>query len=207
MPKSKAKLQQETRIQAQNRAIILDAALEVFSASGYRGTTVDQIAKKAGLSKPNLLYYFRRKEDIYVALLEMTLEDWLKPLRVLDVEGDPITELTRYVTEKLDMSFANPQASRLFANEILHGAPHVQKFLRGPLRLLVDEKTKVINEWIARGKIRPVNPQHFIFAIWAFTQHYADFSAQIAAVLGEEPKKAQVQKAVLDIILGGLKQM
>ena len=77
MPKQEAKALQKSRIQHQNRAVILAAALEVFSAYGYRGTTVDQIAAKAGLSKPNLLYYFRRNEDIYVAVLEHTLAEWL----------------------------------------------------------------------------------------------------------------------------------
>ena len=81
MGTAKPKLIRGTRIQAANREIILDAALEVFSAFGFRGATVDQIARLANMSKPNLLYYFRRKEDIYVALLEHTLTDWLKPLK------------------------------------------------------------------------------------------------------------------------------
>ena len=204
MPKAKAKAPQKSRIQHQNQAVILKAALEVFSAYGYRGTTVDQIADKAGLSKPNLLYYFKRKEDIYIAVLEHTLDEWLKPLRMLDVDGDPMMELTRYISEKLDMSFANSPASRLFANEILHGAPHIQKFLKGPLRELVDEKVKVIRQWIAAGKIKPVDPPHFIFAIWAVTQHYADFSVQVAAVLGEEPEKERLKRAVTEILLRGL---
>ena len=204
MPKPSAKAPQKSRIQHQNQAVILKAALEVFSTYGYRGTTVDQIADKAGLSKPNLLYYFKRKEDIYVAVLEHTLDEWLKPLRVMDVDGDPIAELTRYISEKLDMSFANPSASRLFANEILHGAPHIQKFLKGPLRELVEEKAKVIRRWIADGKIKRVDPPHFIFAIWAVTQHYADFSTQVEAVLGSADRKAQVKQVVCEILLRGL---
>ena len=204
MPKPSAKAPQKSRIQHQNQAVILKAALEVFSTYGYRGTTVDQIADKAGLSKPNLLYYFKRKEDIYIAVLEQTLDEWLKPLRMLDVGGDPIAELTRYISEKLDMSFANPSASRLFANEILHGAPHIQKFLKGPLRELVEEKVTVIRHWIAEGKIKPVDPPHFIFAIWAVTQHYADFSTQVEAVLGSADRKAQIKQAVAEILLRGL---
>ena len=47
-----------TRIQEKNIAAILEAALEVFSQHGFRGATLDQIAKAASLSKPNLLYYF-----------------------------------------------------------------------------------------------------------------------------------------------------
>ncbi len=205
MLKTKAKPAAKTRIQHQNQELILTAALEVFSAAGYRGATVDQIAEKCGLSKPNLLYYFRRKEDIYVAVLEHTLGEWLKPLRMLDGNGDPVTELTRYITEKLELSEAKPAASRLFANEVLHGAPHISKFLKGPLKELVAEKSAIIRRWMAEGKIRPVDPEHLIFAIWAVTQHYADFSAQVSAILGQEQKPGRTKQAVLDILLRGLK--
>lgn len=205
MLKTKARPAAKTRIQHHNQELILNAALEVFSAAGYRGATVDQIAEKCGLSKPNLLYYFRRKEDIYVAVLEHTLTEWLGPLRTLDAHGDPIAELTRYITEKLELSDANPAASRLFANEILHGAPHISKFLKGPLKELVAEKSVIIRRWVAAGKIHPVDPEHLIFAIWAVTQHYADFSVQVSAVLGTEQKPGRTKQAVLDILLRGLK--
>jgi TetR/AcrR family transcriptional regulator len=194
-----------TRIQARNKETILAAALDVFSASGFRGATVDQIAAKAEMSKPNLLYYFRRKEDIYVALLEHTLTDWLEPLRALDPEGTPITELSRYISVKMDMSNANPKASRLFANEILHGAPMIETFLKGPLKQLVSEKAVVIQSWIAAGKLAPVDPYHLIFAIWAVTQHYADFSVQVDAVLGRQADAKSAQNAVIQILLRGLK--
>lgn len=205
MTKSRAQASRKTRIQSQNEALILDAALEVFSTYGFRGTTVDQIATRCGLSKPNLLYYFRRKDDIYQAVLERTLELWLAPLHDLNEDNDALQELTRYITTKLDLTFARPEASRLFANEILHGAPHVSKFLKGPLRELVDAKAKVISRWVANGKLAPTDPHHLIFAIWAVTQHYADFGVQVEAVLGGKPRVEAVKEAVLSLLLRGLK--
>ena len=205
MPQLKTKAPINTRIQARNKELILEAALEVFSVSGFRGATVDQIAARADMSKPNLLYYFRRKEDIYVALLEHTLSDWLEPLRALNPQGDPLAELSRYITAKMQMSEANPMASRLFANEILHGAPMIEKFLKGPLKQLVAEKAEVIRFWMATGKLSHADPYHLIFAIWAVTQHYADFSVQVDAVLGRREDSKSAQKAVLEILLRGLK--
>ena len=196
----------KTRIQAQNEELILAAALEVFSTYGYRGATVDQIATRCGLSKPNLLYYFRRKEDIYVALLEHTLSDWLEPLRALDADGDPIGELTRYIRDKVRMSRDNPKASRLFANEILHGAPAISPFLKGPLKQLVDEKAAVIKGWMDAGRLTRLDPHHLIFAIWATTQHYADFDVQVSAIIGtgkDVMKKAE--KALVALFVKGLK--
>ena len=205
MPKLKAEAVQKTRIQSQNQALILDAALEVFSTYGFRGSTVDQIAAKCGLSKPNLLYYFKRKEDIYTAVLERTLALWLAPLQALDPEKDAVEELTRYITAKLELTFARPEASRLFANEILHGAPHVAPFLKGPLRELVATKAKVIRGWVKAGKLKPVEPEHLIFAIWAVTQHYADFAVQVEAVLGGKPNQAIVARQTLTMLLDGLR--
>ena len=196
----------KTRIQAQNEELILAAALEVFLTYGYRGATVDQIATRCGLSKPNLLYYFRRKEDIYVALLEHTLSDWLEPLRALDADGDPIGELTRYIRDKVRMSRDNPKASRLFANEILHGAPAISPFLKGPLKQLVDEKAAVIKGWMDAGRLTRLDPHHLIFAIWATTQHYADFDVQVSAIIGtgkDVMKKAE--KALVALFVKGLK--
>lgn len=198
-----------TRIQGINRAIILDAALEIFSTYGFRGSTLDQIAEKAGMSKPNLLYYFPRKGDIYVTVLEQTLEEWLAPLSALDPGGDPIAELRKYIAIKLELSATRPAASRLFANEIMHGAPMIGIFLETHLRRLVEEKAGVLKRWSDEGKLAAVDPYHLIFAIWATTQHYADFAVQIRAVLGEGGEgpehQARTSDAVLAILLDGIR--
>lgn len=205
MPQLKLKPVQGTRIQAHNKKLILDAALDVFSAAGFQGATVDAIARRAGMSKPNLLYYYRRKKDIYVAVLEHTLADWLAPLQQLDANGEPLEELSRYIRAKVQLSQAQPKASRLFANEILHGAPMIEKFLKGPLRQLVAEKAAILESWMKAGSLASTEPHHLIFAIWAVTQHYADFAVQVSAVLGRQESAATVEKAVLDILLRGLK--
>ena len=173
-----------TRIQIRNREAILEAALEVFAQHGFRGATVDMIAAEAGLSKPNLLYYFPSKEDIHVTLLNQLMDTWLDPLRELDADGEPKAEILAYVRRKLEMSRRYPRESRLFANEILQGAPRIGSSLSTDLKALVDEKAAVISGWVATGKVADVDPHHLIFSIWALTQHYADFDVQVRAVLG-----------------------
>ena len=175
-----------TRIQREKINVILEAALEVFSNHGFRGATIDMIAKNANLSKPNILYYFDSKDDIHSALLSKLLEKWLEPLKVISPTGDPVEEICSYVENKLDMARMFPRESRLFANEILQGAPRMLKILSGPLKQLADQKAEIINSWVKAGKIEPINPYHLIFSIWATTQHYADFDVQIHAVLGHK---------------------
>jgi TetR/AcrR family transcriptional regulator len=53
-----------TRVGEANAGRILDAALSVFARLGFAGARVDQIADAAGMSKANLLYYFRTKEQL-----------------------------------------------------------------------------------------------------------------------------------------------
>jgi len=145
--------QKSTRIQQKNRAAILEAALDVFSAHGFRGATIDQIATAAGLSKPNLLYYFPSKEAIHTALLAGLLDTWLAPLRAMDPNGEPLEEILGYVRRKLQMSRDYPRQSRLFANEIIQGAPRIYQALSTDLKSLVDEKAALISVWIDKGKI------------------------------------------------------
>ena len=171
-----------TRIQKRNRRRILDAALEVFSAQGFRGATLDQIAAEAGLSKPNLLYYFDSKEAIHAALLGELLATWLDPLKAIDPAGDPREEILAYMRRKLQMAREYPRESRLFANEILQGAPRISDFIATELKALVDDRAWLIRRWAAQGRLAPVDPHHLIFSIWALTQHYADFDAQIRLI-------------------------
>ncbi len=175
-----------TRIRQKNTESILEAALEVFSQQGFRGTTLDEISEVAGLSKPNLLYYFPSKEAIHTALLSQLLANWLAPLYALNSLGDPVAEILAYVRRKLQMSREFPRESRLFANEILQGAPRIQAAIKGELKDLVDEKAAVIRAWIAAGRLAPVDPHHLIFSIWALTQHYADFDVQVRLVLADD---------------------
>lgn len=176
-----------SRIQVRNRKLILDAALDVFSKHGYRGATLDQIAAQAGLSKPNILYYFTGKEEIHITLLNQLMDAWLDPLRQIDPDGEPIEEILRYVHRKLEMSREFPRESRLFANEIIQGAPRMGPHLETGLKPLVDAIAGIIQGWIDAGRLAPVDPRHLVFSIWATTQHYADFDAQVRVLMDGGP--------------------
>ena len=173
-----------TRIQEENEERILDAGLEVFSAYGFRGATIDQIAERAGMTKPNLLYYFRRKDDVYLAVLQRTVEAWMQPLEALGAGDDPAVEIKAYLARKLEMARENPTASRLYAMEMMQGAPMLGAVLSNWMKELVDEKAALLRRWSAEGRMAPVDPYHLIFMIWATTQHYADYEVQVRAMLG-----------------------
>jgi len=187
----------------------MDAALSLFSKNGVSGTTVEQVSELANVSKSNLLYYFKSKEGLYLSVITHLLDVWLTPLQSFSAEQDPIETLSDYIKVKLEMSRDNPAESKLFCMEVVQGAPLLIKELETPLKTLLDAKSAVIIEWIEAGKLKPVDPIHLIFSIWAITQHYADFSVQIKAVTGKDLSDQAFFESTLSniqhIILGGLK--
>lgn len=174
------------QIRQANRERILGAAEKVFARAGFNGATMAAIAEGAGLPKANLHYYFGSKHELYRELLAGTLRDWLVPMDGLVPEADPREALATYIAAKMAMSAARPDASRVFANELLHGAPVLGELMRTELRATVERKARVIAGWVAAGRMAPVDAVHVFFTIWAATQTYADFDVQVRAVLGRK---------------------
>lgn len=172
------------RIRLAQRARIIACAERVFADHGFGGATMTRIAEAAGLPKANLHYYFGTKHHLYRAVLENILALWLDDMDPIVPENDPAAALAAYIAAKMAHSRNRPHASKVFAAELLRGAPELRAYLGLDLRRKVAEKSAVIEGWIARGLIAPVDPRHLFFTIWAMTQTYADFDSQMAAVLG-----------------------
>jgi TetR/AcrR family transcriptional regulator len=186
---------------------ILEAAESVFAEAGFNGATTAEIARRAGIPKANLHYYFNTKEELYQRVLTGIINTWLHTADEITAEADPAQALAHYITAKIELARTQPIPSRVFANEIIHGAPHLGPYLETSLRDWVEAKARVIKGWIAAGRMRETDPRHLFFMIWASTQTYADFASQISAVLGKEQLSAQdykaVAKQVTEIILRG----
>jgi TetR/AcrR family transcriptional regulator len=164
---------------------IVTAAVKVFAECGYEGTAVAAIADAAGLSKQNLMYYFPSKQALYERVLDDVLDDWLARLESLaDPGGEPREVLRAYVKAKLRFSREQPCASRVYAMEVIGGAKLYGQQIRQRVVPLLQRDIEVFERWIAEGRIAAVNATHFLFAIWAMTQSYADFAAQMTLVLG-----------------------
>ena len=172
------------QIRESNETRLLEAAEHVFAERGFSGATTGAIADRAGLPKANLHYYFRTKEALYRAVLANVLELWLDALDRFSPEREPADAIAEYIAAKIYWSKTRPNASKVFANEVLHGAAFLGDYLSVDLRRRVERNAVVIRQWIKAGKLRPVDPRHFIFQLWAVTQHYADFEVQVRAVLG-----------------------
>lgn len=174
------------RIRKENEARIMIAAEHVFAEHGFRGATTAAIAELAGLPKANIHYYFKTKSALYRAVLDDILELWLSSFRDITADDDPATTLSDYVRAKMKLSRERPEASRVFANELIRGAPRIHNYLSDELRRWVDQKAAIIDGWIAAGRMAPLDSKRLIFHIWAMTQTWADFGAQYSAILQRE---------------------
>ncbi|WP_043525829.1 TetR/AcrR family transcriptional regulator [Litchfieldella xinjiangensis] len=171
-----------TRTRRRNEKAILEAAEQVFARHGYRGASIQAIAEAAALPKSNVLYYVGSKKTLYVKLLERMMSRWNAMLDDINVEDDPARVLEAFIRSKMQLTREHPQGSRLFAAEILGGAPFLQEYLRGELREWVEQRARVFEQWAERGLMDPVDPVWLIFLIWSATQHYADFEAQVLGI-------------------------
>ncbi|MDB5820279.1 MAG: TetR family transcriptional regulator [Rhizobacter sp.] len=189
-------------IRKANELVILGAGERVFARVGFTGATMAAIAEEAALPKANLHYYFGNKQDLYRAVLSRTLHDWLGPADVITAEADPRQALGDYVRAKMALSAQRPDASRVFANELLHGAPVLGELLRTELRDMVRLRAAVIDGWIADGRMAAVDSTHLFFTIWAATQTYADFDVQIRAVLDRDVMSAADRERATEHVVG-----
>jgi TetR/AcrR family transcriptional regulator len=171
---------------------ILREAVRLFAERGFEGTPIAEVAERAGLSKQNLMYYFPTKQSLYKRVLDDVLDEWLARMATLaDPDQDPADVLRAYVAAKLRFSREQPLASRVYAMEVIGGAKMYGEQIRYRVVPLLRQDIAVFERWIADGKIAHVNATHLLFAVWAMTQSYADFGAQMGLVLGRPELTAQ----------------
>jgi TetR/AcrR family transcriptional regulator len=182
----------KAHIRETNEAHLLACAEAVFAERGLEGASTAMIAKRAGLPKANLHYYFPTKLALYRRVLEDLFEDWHRAADTFESSDDPVEAIGGYVRTKMELSRRRPLGSKVWASEIIHGAVHMQDILNERVKPWLETRVIVIDGWIARGLLAPVDAQTLMFMIWATTQHYADFDAQIRALKG---KRALSQKA------------
>ncbi|MCB2024661.1 MAG: TetR family transcriptional regulator C-terminal domain-containing protein [Ottowia sp.] len=175
-PRGRARIEQAIR----------DAAVEEFSRHGYKGTSTQAIAERAGLTKPQLHYYIGSKQRLYEQLLYSVLGGWGEAFAFDPDTDEPRDVLARYVRRKLDYALDNPGLSRVFTNEVLGGGEHLGAYWPAAVAS-TRHKTEVIDRWVAQGRIRPLDPRLLLMHIWGMTQHYADYAVQARVMLGLPP--------------------
>ncbi|MBU2923891.1 TetR/AcrR family transcriptional regulator [Colwellia sp. 1_MG-2023] len=173
----------EGAIRQKNKALIFKAAKKEFVTHGFKGASIKRIAERAGIARANIHYYFKDKTDLYQQILSNIIEVWNRDYDTLNASSEPKAALSAYIRSKVMHSKNDPDASRIFASELIHGAPVLHDYLNNDFKVWLQSKVVVIEAWIKEGLIDDVNPHHLLFLIWSSTQHYADFNVQVVAAL------------------------
>jgi TetR/AcrR family transcriptional regulator len=195
-------------IRQERETLILRAAEKVFAEAGFGGATMQLIADMAGLPKANLHYYFPTKEALYRQVVQNIFQIWLHAADVFDSADGPAEGIGAYIDAKMEISRTHTDGSKVWASEVMHGAPVIQDYLETTLAEWTDGRIKVIQRWIDQGRMAPVNPRHLLYMLWATTQHYADFGHQIETLNKGKPLNraqwADAKASVKQIILAGI---
>lgn len=189
---------------------IVAQAERVFAECGYEGTSIAAIAESVGLSKQNLLYYFPSKQILYKRVLDDVLDSWLERMTVLaNPELQPEDALRSYIEAKLRFSRERPWGSRVYGMEVISGAHMYSAEIRAKVVPVLRKDIEIFEQWIADGKIAPVNATHLLFAIWAMTQAYADSASQMVLVLNQRTLTRKdfdaAEKLICDMVLAGIR--
>lgn len=191
-----------------NQQKVLEAAVTVFSRKGFSGARIDEIAKEAGMSKTNMLYYFKTKKELYQIAIVRVLRRWTSTLGNINSDDQPVEVITDYIAKKMHLSQKYPEASRLIAMEIISGAPVIGDYLQTELHAWVKQKGEVFQQWQSEGLMAPIDPAHVFFMIWAVTQTYADFEAQVSAVIKPNDYDSEIYpqatRYVIEVLIRGL---
>lgn len=202
------RLSKRNTIRRENERIILAAAEKVFAEAGFGGATMQLIADMAGLPKANLHYYFATKEELYRKVVQQIFEIWLHAADSFDDAPGPVEGIGAYIDAKMEISRRHPFGSKVWASEVMHGAPVIQDYLETTLREWTAGRAGLIQKWIDEGKMSPIDPSHLLYMLWATTQHYADFGHQIETLNGgkalSDRQWKDAKESVKTIILRGI---
>lgn len=197
----------EGSVRQKNKAIIFNAAKKEFVTYGFKGASIKRIAERAGIARANIHYYFQDKTDLYQQLLSNIIAVWNTDYDTLNADQQPKVALSAYIRAKVMHSKDDPDSSRIFASELIHGAPVLNDYLNSDFKTWLQSKVAVIEAWIEQGLLDRVNPHHLLFMIWSSTQHYADFNVQVLAALDKETMNdddfEEVVASLTQIILKG----
>lgn len=193
------------QVRKKNQEVILKAAEMEFLKHGFEGASIKRIAEQANIPRANVHYYYKNKEAIYSDILSRILELWDDA--VIETSDDPYIVLSEYIKAKVQYAKTNSEASRIFASEMIHGAPRLEEYLATDFKQWIDKVSAIIQGWIDQGKMDPINPLYLLFCIWGATQHYADFGIQVKAAMGKKTLSNQdfdqISQTLVHLILKG----
>jgi TetR/AcrR family transcriptional regulator len=199
----------------QTRQAIMDAAVAEFAAEGVSGARTEAIARAAGVNKALLYYYFKDKETLHGAVLDQVFAGLRTAIETqLDRDLPAGKKLLAYAAAHFDYIAASPLYPRLVMGEMMRagrdGSPHLHRIVEQYFRPIFARVAEVIQQGIARGEFRRVDPMQFIPSMVALIVFYFSSTPVTRLISGEDPltpaRVSARRAAVLDFVSAALFQ-
>jgi len=195
------------------RGAILEAALQEFAAEGVAGARTDAIARAAGVNKALLYYYFHDKESLYGAALDHAFSRVAHAIeQALELELPPREKILAVAGAHFDVISQSPVFPRLVQREMMRagraGSPHIRQLAERFMKPTQMRLAALVQEGIAAGEFRPVDPLHFVLSMVALNVFYFSSAPVVAHITQKDPLSPEMiaarRKAVLDLLAAGL---
>ncbi len=198
-----------SRRRGSSRAAILRAAERLFAAQGLAGARTEAIAAAAHVNKALLYYYFRSKDDLYLAVLEEQMRDFSRRAQeVLARGGSARARLLDYVSMHFDMISSRPHYPRLFPRLLLSGGGGLERLARKYSLPLGRALERLIARGVASREFRPVDGHQTVISLVALSNFYFLVAPVFGKVTGTDPyspaQLARRKQAILDWVRYGL---
>ncbi len=140
------------------RESLLESATEVFVRKGFSGARVDEIARQAKANKAMIYYHFGSKEGLYKAVLLKYIGGLQEEIARVPQDAEPLARLLAFYAA-LGRTFQNrPALPFMMFREILAGGVHMDAEVARALKGVLDFVRATVEEGIAAGSLRTVNP-------------------------------------------------
>jgi len=186
----------------ERRTQILQAARDCFAERGYAVTRVEEIAKAAGLSKGGLYVHFASKEAIFDALHDEEVARAGEALALIRALPLPAREKLGALAAGIVARYVSSEQHRRFLlvlGEVGLSTPSVQAKVRATHGMFVAAITEMVEEGVASGEFRPVDPRHAALLLKVLSD-----GIEGAIALGYEMDTAAFLQEAVDILLHGL---
>lgn len=197
----------------ESRAAILQAAVAEFADHGIAGARTDAIAQAAHVNKALLYYYFKDKEALYAAVLDHVfsgLRDRVVP--VLERDLAPREKMLQYLGAYFDYIAENPRFPRVVQSQWMHSpgkrTPQMQGIAKLYFRPIYQKLVAVLQQGIAAGEFRAVNPMDFVPSMVAIIVFYFSAAPVIKTLMKVDPlspeRIAERRAFVLEFVAAAL---
>lgn len=183
--------------------MLLDAALEVFSAKGFAGTTMQSVAEAAGVTKPVVYDSFANRDELLLALLareeQHLVVSIVAALPADPTVGTPEEHVLDGLTAFLTTAAENPQSWRIVFGAQYGAAPVVADRVRAARAFLVEG----LRLTLVKSLPGVTDPDANLAVLAELLASMTESSARMLVVDGTDRTPAQLAKVVSQVVGGG----